>query len=283
MERKTHHSCEKYSKSKENCLIEIRRLEKGTILQKMTGFNEFIAILDGVMNYSFGQNQMQEVREGSIFIIPAKQNYKIEIKESSAFIIFRLDIGYNFCNHYSFEILYKDSNRRSNESATIIANSVVNNYLDNLALLLNEGIECNYLLELKLKELLYLLGYYYSSSELEKFFSPILCDDFSFSSLIRKHYSPSLSIGELAKKVNYSISGFEKRFKKVFDIPPSKWMQSQRANAIYHEINCSTKSFADLSLEYGFSSPSHFNNFCKKKFNATPGNIRKKGVKANYL
>jgi AraC-like DNA-binding protein len=80
----------------------------------------------------------------------------------------------------------------------------------------------------------------------------------------------------LAKKVNYSISGFEKRFKRVFDMSPYQWIQAQRAQAIYHEIHCSSKTFAELGYDFGFSSPSHFSNFCKQMFKETPGRLRKK-------
>jgi AraC-like DNA-binding protein len=59
---------------------------------------------------------------------------------------------------------------------------------------------------------------------------------------------------------------------------PSQWMQVQKSRVIYHEINCSDKTFAELGYEFGFSSPSHFNNFCKKMFKCAPGTIRKKNA-----
>jgi AraC-like DNA-binding protein len=115
--------------------------------------------------------------------------------------------------------------------------------------------------------------------DLRAFFSAILSDDLKFSLHIMREYHPALTVGDLAKKMNYSLTGFEKRFKKVFDMPPSKWMQTQRAQAIYHEINCSDKTIAELGYEFGFSSPSHFNNFCRKIFKESLGNIRKRNKK----
>ena len=99
-----------------------------------------------------------------------------------------------------------------------------------------------------------------------------------FSKLVVENYDHKLSVHDFAKKLNYSISGFEKRFKKTFNMTPMQWMQNQKAQAIYYEITCDTKSFNKLALEYGFSSAPHFHNFCKKIFNKTPGSIRKKHI-----
>jgi AraC-like DNA-binding protein len=271
-----HLDCFNYSKNKEKPLIELRQYKKGSIHQIVTKSNEIIVVLTGVLNFSFSQTFIREAIEGYMIILPIRHNCMIEIFEDTTFIIFRLDIDLGFCNHFSFEMLHRKKRENEKKMCVLNANDVIRNYLSHLTTCLNDGLYCGYLLEIKLKEFLYLLRYYYPMNELKAFFTPILSDDFEFSSLIRKHYLLTSTVNDLAKKVNYSISGFEKRFKKVFEVSPSQWMQSQKAQAIYHKINCSTKTFAELAYEFGFSSPSHFNNFCKKKFNETPGNIRRK-------
>ena len=75
---------------------------------------------------------------------------------------------------------------------------------------------------------------------------------------------------------HYSLSGFQKRFKKVFGVSAYHWMKDVRSKSIYHQINSTEKSFKEISDEYGFSSPSHFNDFCKVHFGTTPGRIRRK-------
>jgi len=271
-----HQDCFNYRKMKENPLIEIKRYEKGVILEGVSKSNGIAAVLEGTINFSFGGGYNQQINKEKMIVFPTKNKYMVEMVEDATFIIFRLDIDFSFCNHFSFEALYRGKKEKSKEFYTLNINSVIKNYLNNLTTLLKEEFYCGYLLEIKLKEFLYLLGYYYPMQKLKSFFAPLLCNDFKFSALIRKTYHPTLSVSELAEKTNYSISGFEKRFKKVFDIPPSQWLQYQKAQAIYHEINCSAKTFAELGYEFGFSSPSHFNNFCKKVFHDTPGNIRKK-------
>jgi len=272
----SHFGCFNYGKNKETPLIELRHYEKKERCQIVTKSNEIVIVLTGVLNFSFGHILNKQITEGAIVIFPAKHNCRMEMIEDTTLIIFRLDIDLSFCDHFSLETLYREKRGKRNEVHILNANTIIKAYLEYLTMLLNDGFYCDYLLKIKLREFLYILRFYSSMQELNAFFAPILSDDFKFSALIRKNYDPTLTVSDLAKKIHYSISGLEKRFKKVFGVSPFQWMQSQRSQAIYHEINCSTKTFAELGYEFGFSSPSHFNNFCKKMFNETPGNIRRK-------
>ena len=282
----THFSCFNYAKDKQNVIIEIKHFEEGTY-QGITPSNEIVAILKGTLNYSCGRATNEPLAEGDITVLSNNSNWQAEILEEVTLIIFRLTFNFGFCDYFSFEMLYREKNEKNKKSGiyenegvcVLSANDIIRSYLILLERILADGVLCGYLLQLKLKELLYLFRYYYSVSELEVFFSPVLSDDFDFSLQVMKNYDPSLTAEDLAKKTHYSLSGFEKRFKKVFDMPVYQWIQSQKAQAVYHEINCSNKTFAELSYEFGFSSPSHFNNFCKRIFKNSPGEIRKKGKK----
>jgi AraC-like DNA-binding protein len=283
-EIQVHLDCFNYSKNKDNPLIEIRRYNSGTTHQIVASTNAIVVILNGTLNYSLGQTISKQAAAGTIVMLPIKHHCLIEMIEDTTLIILRLDIDINFCDHFSLEMLYREKRKKKEKKGgikTLEANSIVISYLNCLAMLLNDGLYCGYLLELKLKEFLYILRYYYPLQELKDFFASILSDDFKFLMHVMKNYDPTLTVDDLVKKMHYSLSGFEKRFKKVFDMPPSQWLQAQKARAVYHEINCTTKTSSELGYEFGFSSPSHFNNFCKRVFNNSPGNIRKKN-QANF-
>ena len=100
-----------------------------------------------------------------------------------------------------------------------------------------------------------------------------------FTNAVFDSYKGVRTAKELADKLFYSLSGFEKRFKKVFGVPVYQWMQTQRSNNILHEIKCSTKTFSEISAEYYFSNPSHFSAFCKDQFGKSPREIRNKNVR----
>jgi len=272
-----HSGCYNYNNSN-NASVELNNYKKGDRIQVVTESNRIIVVLKGIANLYFDQRAGKKLCSGAMLLLPSKNNYELEIVEDITIITFQLSTNFSFCEHFSIEMLYKEKVEKVKEKLILYANPVIMNYLALIETLLNDNFYCDYFLGVKLKELFYLLRHYYSKQDLKEFFSPILSEDFKFSSFVLENYDPTLTVGELAKKTNYSISGFEKRFKKVFNISPSQWIQSKKSKEIYHEINCSSKTFAEIGYDFGFSSPSHFNNFCKKVFGNTPGKIRRKGL-----
>jgi AraC-like DNA-binding protein len=279
-EIQVHLGCFSYGKNKDVPQIEIKHYEKKTTIRGAVSFNYIVVVYKGALDYFLGKTRNKKIAQGSFFMLPAKQDYVFEITKDSTLIVFHLGIDLNFCDHFSFEMLYKEKKnglRKKEEKIYVLsANHIIQEFFTLLVNVLNDGLYCSYLLALKMKEFLYLLRYYYPMQELKAFFNPILSDDLDFSLHVMQNYNPKITVNELAKKMFYSLTGFEKRFKKVFGVSPSNWLCDQRTQVIYHEINCSTKTLSELGYEFGFSSPSHFNNFCKKMFNETPGNIRKK-------
>jgi AraC-like DNA-binding protein len=274
--KQIHLTCSNYCKTKNTPLIEMRRLDSGAIKQFTTEINEIVILLEGVINLSSGIVKNKQVNSKAIICSPAKNKYSLEIIEESTFIVFKLEKGLRFCANFSIEQLSKvESDEKEKEIYILEINSIIEIYLSQLAEFLNNKFCCDFLLDLKLREFLYLLRSYYPVQQLRAFFSPILSEDYLFSANVRKIYYPKITVKEMASKMHYSVSGFEKKFKKVFSMSPIEWMNMQLAIAIYHELSCSIKTFSELSYEFGFSSPSHFHNFCKKTFKKTPGNIRK--------
>jgi AraC-like DNA-binding protein len=278
-EKQIHLTCFNYYKEEDGPLIEIKHLKSGVTGQLTPKINEIVILLKGVMNVSSRNVYNKQITAGAILFFPAKCNCKFEIKKEITFIVFKLNIiGFSFCDHFSIEKLYKekiDQKAKIKDIHVLQINNAIKTYVNLLTIYLKDQLYCGFLLEIKLREFLYILRYYYPVQELKAFFSPMLCEDFMFLTLVGKTYHSKITVSEMASKVHYSVSGFEKRFKKVFGMSPLEWMKLQRAQAIYHELNCSTKTFSELVYEFGFSSPSHFNNFCKKTFKNTPGSIRK--------
>jgi AraC-like DNA-binding protein len=275
--KRIHLTCSNYCKTRHAPLIEIRHLSGGSTEQLTTEKNGIAILLAGVVNFSSGAVSNRQINSEAIICFQAKSKYKLEILEDSTLIVFKLDKDLRFCANFSIEQLSKvEMEKKQMEIYILKTNSNIEGYLSQLIKFLNNEFCCDFLLELKLSEFLYLLRSYYPLQELRAFFTPILNEDYLFSVNVRKTYYPKITVSELASKMHYSISGFEKKFKKVFHMPPIEWLNMQLAIAICHELNCSTKTFLELSYEFGFSSPSHFHNFCKRTFQDTPGNIRKK-------
>ena len=76
--------------------------------------------------------------------------------------------------------------------------------------------------------------------------------------------------------MNYTVSGFEKRFKRVFGVSPYKWMNNQKAKMIFQQVRTTDLTLKEISANFGFTSLSRFNDFCKTNLGKPPGDIREK-------
>ncbi len=75
---------------------------------------------------------------------------------------------------------------------------------------------------------------------------------------IRDHYSRSIEIGELADLTHLSVSQFERRFKKVFQISPLKHIMNVRIRAASLRLTATNDTIASIALDCGFYDHSHF-------------------------
>lgn len=271
-----HTSCFHYQKGKDNIIQKIEVL-KGEKCRIPSNMNKIIFLLKGRLSVSFEKHLNQRVLAGEFFFFPPQDHYICEAVESATLLLFTLNIDINFCDHSSLEMLVEKGRQHFQKEFVVLkTNNILKQYLDLLVDYETDGLKCTYLFELKIKELLFLLRAYYTKESLYAFFSPMLTNDVEFSNKVHQNYIKIKSVKELAKLLNYSPSGFEKRFKRVFGMPAYQWIKTKKARSIYHEINCTKKTFSEIGFEYGFSSSSYFNDFCKANFGMTPGEIRSK-------
>jgi PAS domain S-box-containing protein len=81
---------------------------------------------------------------------------------------------------------------------------------------------------------------------------------------IRDHYMHSIEIKELAELIHLSVSQFERRFRKVFQISPLKHIMNVRIRAASLRLTTTNDTISAIALDCGFYDHSHFTrNFCK--------------------
>lgn len=277
-----HLSCFLYSVGK-NPLIALENYEAGASIKVCPKQNMALFLLEGAMHFSYSEYLNVPAEKDDIFIYPANQKGKATFDSDTVILSFQLGVNLSFCDHFSFEMLLKEKSGRGGEAFGrlyfLTVNEIVKAYLDNLLGYLKDGLRCSYFLEMKIKEFFYILRAYYPKEELTLFFDPMMNSDLDFSTKFFQSLEKTSNVEALAQLMDYSLSGFEKRFKKIFGVPAYQWIQREKAKSIYHEINCTEKNFSKIGQEYGFSSPSHFNDFCKRTFGDTPGGLRKKNLK----
>ena len=276
-----HLSCFNYEKE-EKLTIEKVELKKNQSKKEYFSIdNKVLFLMEGHLLFSYGEMPDNVLPEGKFIIFPAGKTIRCEAKEDCKFIVMRLYNTKQLCDCFPLDVLMREATEDLHiEPYFLDLNERTKVFIDFLNVCLSDGLKCTYYFELKVKEFYFMLRAYYTKKDLQKFFYPILSLDISFSDFIIKNHYKAKTVQELANLTHYSLSGFQKRFKKVFGVSAYNWMKNIRSKSIYHQINSTGKSFKEISDEYGFSSPSHFNDFCKTNFGTTPGRIRNKRLQA---
>ncbi|WP_165020700.1 MULTISPECIES: helix-turn-helix transcriptional regulator [unclassified Dysgonomonas] len=280
-----HTSCYNYDKP-EKPIIQGFTINKGQGWNFFSEDSKIILITKGQLCLSFGDFSDRIISKGEFLHLPSGYQFTSKAKESTTLLILKLTSLTKLCDCFATEnlLLEKDKDADFKHDLTFLTmNEVAWNYTQGLEFYMRDGLKCVFLLNAKIKEFFYILRGYYTKKDLLDFFYLHLTNDISFSDFIHQNHHKAKTAQELADLSHYSLSGFQKRFKRVFGISVYNWMLEQRARNILHEINGSAKSFKEISNEYEFSSPSHFNNFCKTHFRATPGEIRDSGKIETFL
>ncbi|WP_108821781.1 AraC family transcriptional regulator [Dysgonomonas sp. Marseille-P4361] len=274
-----HLTCYNYEKG-ERPTIEKISLEKEQTWEALTVQNKIIFVLSGSIYLSYGKIVNKKISDKKMVILPAAIHSSIRAIEDSVLIVMSLHNTKRLCDCFPLDsLLREDKGNFIPRAFPLDFNERVESFLSFLDTCMTDGLKCTYFFELKTKEFYFLLRAYYTKQELLYFLHPILTQDIPFSELVLKNRLKAKTVQELASLTNYSLSGFQKRFKKAFGVSAYQWMKDEREKVIFHQINSTNKSFKEISEEFGFSSPSHFNDFCKASFGATPGIIRSKKTK----
>lgn len=270
-----HIHCFNYSSTNGPAIEEVK-LSHDNKWQTLTTYNKILFLLDGELKYSFNEYKERNIVKNKMMTIPSNTHLNIEASKDSRFIVFRLRTKVQLCDAYSIEKLLYDIDGEVVEATPLDIREPISSYLSTLNMHISHGLKCIYFFQIKVQELFFLLRAYYPKNNLACLFKPLMDNNTAFSDFVLTNYKKTKSVKELAELANYSLSGFQKHFKKAFGVSAYQWINEQRSKSVLHELNNSEKPLKEISDNYGFSSPSHFNDFCKSQFGATPGEIRKK-------
>lgn len=95
---------------------------------------------------------------------------------------------------------------------------------------------------------------------------------------IEKHYRQKISVGELAKSVHLSESGFYLAFQRVFQTSPIAYLNHYRLTLASYLLRETDKTIAQISEEVGFSDQLYFSKMFRRVFLVSPRAYRKSRV-----
>lgn len=260
-------------------IMEIMKLSKGKKIEVCPELNQIIFVSSGTVTFFNEKVSHKNIETGESVLIPMNSPCVVSAPQGATVLMVKLDENSHFYDYLPPDLSSKRKEKRykKNENTGFLKShhrmiefaATFENYA-------KDGITDTRFFDLKLQEFLLLIQRYYPKYQTINFFIPIYTTDFIFASEIYKNFEQVRTIQELAEKLNYSLSGLEKKFNKVFGVSPYQWLQEQKAKRTYHEVCYTPKTFTNIAKEYGFSSPAHFNEFCKHYFGSTPGKLRKR-------
>jgi len=264
--------------------IEQKRLVKNESLILESERHKILFVMKGSMRLEHSLESFDPASKGKIMLLPAGYQFTLTTLENSSILFFYLEFFDISSESFPLGRLLKKENKKINpEDITRTIFLPIKRgmwiYLNGIEALLTYDIDCEKLFRIKLEELYFLFEIFYNRKDLISFFNPLLNPQTEFARFVLANHWKARNINELAAMANYSTSGFEKRFRNTFGVTAGKWMKQQKAQVIYRDINSSEKTLKSISYDYGFSSPSHFNDFCKAQFGLTPGKIREQSYK----
>lgn len=265
-------------------LIEKRTIVRDSSVYLKTFVKKIFIVQNGCIDVSIEADETFTVKNQSMFFVELGQRLIISAKEDSTILIFRLPDFVELNEHFPLEKLasIKEELSEAKEIPRVLRfNKVISYSIDLICEFIdNEPLYALYF-KFKIKEFLFYLSKEYTPYELYGLFADTASTNIRFSDEVKSKAHKYNKMSELAKAMHYTTSGFEKRFKKVFNTSPYQWMKEQKARRLYYDLKMTDKCLKDLADEYGFKSNNYFIEFCINNLGASPAAIRKGKGKEN--
>ena len=148
---------------------------------------------------------------------------------------------------------------------------------------LGEESPCSKFIELKCKELVFLITNYYPTPQLSSFFYPISTYTKSFHYFVMQNYNTVKNVEEFAHLGGYTTTTFRRLFKNLYGIPVYEWILEKKREGILEDLQRTNMRITEICNRYGFDSLSHFAHFCKDSFGDTPRALRNKAANGEKI
>lgn len=223
-----------------------------------------------------------EVVAGNMIILPKGcymmcEGLSLEEKYSSISLFLDDSLLKDFWMRY--KELIRDSRRKNVSSDTIITlktEGFINHFKDNfLEYFEYKGQFVETLIRHKLEELLLLLLHSEIKENIYCFFQEIYDNyNHSLEDIVLENLYKKVTVEELARLSNRSLSAFKKDFKKIYHESPHKYISSVKLENARFQLLNSSLTISEIANNCGFENPSHFIRLFKANYKVTPSIFR---------
>ena len=99
-----------------------------------------------------------------------------------------------------------------------------------------------------------------------------------FVNIIYDNIFNDISIESLAEQSNRSLTSFKKEFRRLFNMPPHRWIIEQRLMRAKIMLTSTTHTVSEVGVECGFANISHFIKLFKQRYHTTPALFRRQNA-----
>jgi len=126
------------------------------------------------------------------------------------------------------------------------------------------------LLQLKFEEIFLHLYHSKNKKEFVEFLSSLENEESIFKMMIEQNYKEFGSVSQMAQSLKMSDAMLRKRFQKVFDTTPKKYLLAKKLSYAKVLLESSSLNVSQVAQKVGFNDLSWFSQVFKKEFAFTP-------------
>lgn len=169
-----------------------------------------------------------------------------------------------------------EKNTRKPETQVIVPDDTISKFIDSLEFYFQNPVLVNEdLLGLKVKELILLLVQTNNVESILELVSDLYSErSVSLKNIVELHMYSNLTMEELAKLCNLSLSSFKREFKRVFDDSPANYILTTKLKKAKELLSVSDMPINEIAYESGFNDPHYFTRIFKKREGVSPTSFR---------
>jgi len=253
----------------ENNAILYKELEDDMLdMEKIIVSHSIVYIQSGSVNVETYNYQKFSANDGEMLFMP-RDSYLISdyINNNEPMKVFLFFFDYAITSEFlnQFDVIGKESNQ--NITKLNVSKNILH-YIELLRTSTYKQAENRHLLKTKLFELLHLI------CECNEDFIHILKKQENrvktdIKTYMTEHYDKNLSVKDWADLSGYSLSTFNRKFKKEYSLSPKKWM-IQHNMKLANEALKNGSNVSECATSFGYSNTSNFIKAYKEIYKTTP-------------
>jgi len=243
--------------------------------------NFILFVLEGVIEINANQYENRLIQAEEMILLVRTSAVYVKVKEKTTLYVMYFENFLSSCDQQLFNAYLPDTKKIIYDFSPVAIPQPIPQFLKQIRYVQEQKVNCVHYNGLKHREFFILLRNFCPREDLVRFISPLISRSLHFHNKVLEKY-PLLGDGkvpELASLVGMGRKNFDKHFKKEFGTSPAHWILEEKAKRLFIFLKEPDVTIADAMNRFHFNSSTHFNRFCLKHFNKTPGKIIREASK----